>query len=76
MLGSYGVQLEPRRVSVVQDEFPSGMLARGTYNVRSRVTDFDGSIFAGEHSAIAPSDALDLIYGAEWEWLFKIGKEW
>ncbi|KAI0068922.1 E set domain-containing protein [Artomyces pyxidatus] len=58
MLGSYGVQAEPRRVSVVQDEFPSGMLARGTYSVKSRVTDFDGGIFA------------------EWEWLFKIGKEW
>ncbi|KAI0053059.1 4-hydroxybenzoate polyprenyl transferase [Auriscalpium vulgare] len=57
MLGSYGVQAEPRHVSVVQDDFPSGMLARGVYNVKSRVTDFDGGIFA------------------EWDWLFKIGKD-
>lgn len=58
MLGSYGAQPDPRRVSVVQDEFPSGMLARGVYNVRSRVTDIDGEVYA------------------EWDWLFKIGKEW
>jgi len=58
MLGSYGAQAAPRQVSVVHDDFPSGMMARGTYTVKSRVTDFDGAIFA------------------EWEWLFKIGKEW
>ncbi|KAI0320639.1 rho GDP-dissociation inhibitor, partial [Amylostereum chailletii] len=58
MLGSYGAQPEPRRVSVVNDEFPSGMIARGTYSVKSRVTDFDGTVFA------------------EWDWVFKISKEW
>ncbi|EIM88538.1 rho GDP-dissociation inhibitor [Stereum hirsutum FP-91666 SS1] len=58
MLGSYGYQADVRTASVVQDEFPSGMLARGTYNVKSRVTDIDGEVWA------------------EWEWLFKIGKEW
>ncbi|TFY79995.1 hypothetical protein EWM64_g4015 [Hericium alpestre] len=58
MLGSYGVQPAPRQVAVVNDEFPKGMMARGEYNVKSRVQDLDGEIYA------------------EWEWLFKIGKEW
>ena len=49
MLGSYGAQPDPRRVSVVQDEFPSGMLARGVYNVRSRATDIDGEVYAGAY---------------------------
>ncbi|THH05645.1 hypothetical protein EW146_g9850 [Bondarzewia mesenterica] len=57
MLGSYGAQADPRNVTVVQDEFPSGLLARGEYNVKSRVTDIDGEVYA------------------EWEWMFKIGKE-
>src|ERR1700761_4666170 len=47
MLGSYGVQAEPRKVMVVENEFPSGMLARGSYSVKSRVTDFDNGLFAG-----------------------------
>lgn len=47
MLGSYGYQADVRTASVVQDEFPSGMLARGTYNVKSRVTDIDGEVWAG-----------------------------
>lgn len=28
------------------EEAPSGMLARGTYNVRSRVVDDDGTVYA------------------------------
>ncbi|KAI0033784.1 rho GDP-dissociation inhibitor [Vararia minispora EC-137] len=58
MLGSYSAKAEPIRVAVVEDEFPSGMLARSSYTVKSRVQDFDGGIFA------------------EWEWHFKIAKEW
>lgn len=48
MLGSYGFQADVRSALVVQDEFPSGMLARGTYNVKSRVTDIDGEVWAGK----------------------------
>lgn len=52
MLGSYGYQADVRTASVVQDEFPSGMLARGTYNVKSRVTDIDGEVWAGTFFSI------------------------
>jgi len=46
MLGSYSAQAEPRRVSVVEDTFPSGMFVRTSYNVKSRVVDLDGADFA------------------------------
>ena len=47
MLGSYGPKPDVR-VTVVQDEFPSGMLARATYHVKSRVVDFDGVVYGGK----------------------------
>jgi len=61
MLGSYGPH--PKGEAYIKnfdpDESPSGMLARsGTYNVRSRVIDDDGEVYA------------------DWEWAFKITKEW
>ncbi|KAH8106086.1 immunoglobulin E-set [Cristinia sonorae] len=61
MLGSYGVH--PKGEAYVKnfepEESPSGMLARsGTYNVRSRVLDDDGHVYA------------------DWEWSFKLAKEW
>ncbi|KAI0660843.1 rho GDP-dissociation inhibitor [Cubamyces menziesii] len=61
MLGSYGPH--PKGEAYIKnfdpEESPSGMLARsGTYQVRSRVVDDDGEVFA------------------DWEWSFKIGKEW
>jgi Rho GDP-dissociation inhibitor len=79
MLGSYSAQAEPRRVMVVEEEFPSGMLARAQYVVKSRVTDFDGGLFAGEESPLFYSvrrEVIDATRRTEWEWLFKIGKDW
>ncbi|PIL37287.1 hypothetical protein GSI_00980 [Ganoderma sinense ZZ0214-1] len=61
MLGSYGPHPkgEPYSKDFDTEESPSGMMARtGTYNVRSRVFDDDGEVYA------------------DWEWCFKIGKEW
>ncbi|KAJ7667856.1 immunoglobulin E-set [Mycena polygramma] len=61
MLGSYGPQPqgEPYIKNFDTDHSPSGMLARsGTYNVKSRVVDDDGEVYA------------------DWEWSFKLAKEW
>ncbi|KAJ3517559.1 hypothetical protein NLJ89_g426 [Agrocybe chaxingu] len=61
MLGSYGPSPtgEPYAKNFDPEESPSGMLARtGTYNVRSRVVDDDGEVYA------------------DWEWHFKLAKEW
>ncbi|KAG1780139.1 immunoglobulin E-set [Suillus placidus] len=61
MLGSYGPhpQGEPYAKNFEVEESPSGLMARsGTYNVRSRVVDDDGEVYA------------------DWEWSFKLAKEW
>ncbi|KAJ3808791.1 immunoglobulin E-set [Lentinula lateritia] len=61
MLGSYGPSpnSEPYVKNFDPEESPSGMIARsGTYNVRSRVVDDDGEVYA------------------DWEWQFKLAKEW
>lgn len=55
MLGSYGPHPkgEPYIKNFDPEESPSGMLARsGTYNVRSRVVDDDGEVYAGECSLL------------------------
>jgi len=61
MLGSYGPSPtgEPYTKNFEPEESPSGMLARtGTYNVKSRVIDDDGEVYA------------------DWDWSFKLMKEW
>ncbi|KAG2118886.1 immunoglobulin E-set [Suillus discolor] len=59
MLGSYGPQAEPYTKNFDVEESPSGLVARsGSYNVRSRVVDDDGEVYA------------------DWEWSFKLAKEW
>ncbi|KAF8640042.1 hypothetical protein AX17_001284 [Amanita inopinata Kibby_2008] len=61
MLGSYGPSPEgqPYIKNFDPEESPSGMLARyGGYDVRSRVVDDDGEVYA------------------DWEWSFKLAKEW
>ncbi|KAJ6516035.1 immunoglobulin E-set [Mycena sanguinolenta] len=61
MLGSYGPHPkgEPYIKNFDTDHSPSGMLARsGSYNVKSRVVDDDGEVYA------------------DWEWSFKLAKEW
>jgi hypothetical protein len=47
MLGSYSSSPEPRVTEVVSDEFPTGMMARGTYKVRSKVIDLDEHVWLG-----------------------------
>ncbi|KAJ7742461.1 immunoglobulin E-set [Mycena maculata] len=61
MLGSYGPHPkgEAYTKDFATDHSPSGMIARsGTYNVKSRVVDDDGEVYA------------------DWDWSFKLGKEW
>ncbi|KAG6854999.1 hypothetical protein C0991_005928 [Blastosporella zonata] len=61
MLGSYGPhpQGEAYKKNFEPEESPSGLLVRtGSYNVRSRVVDDDGEVYA------------------DWEWSFKLAKEW
>lgn len=53
MLGSYGPHPkgEAYTKNFDPDESPSGLLARsGQYNVRSRVIDDDGEVYAGTYS--------------------------
>ena len=47
MLGSYSADPNPRSTEVISDDFPSGMLARGTYTVTSKVVDLDGQVWLG-----------------------------
>jgi Rho GDP-dissociation inhibitor len=54
MLGSYSADPNPRSTEVISDEFPSGMLARGTYVVRSKVVDLDETVWLG--ASISPID--------------------
>ncbi|KAI9357317.1 immunoglobulin E-set [Zopfochytrium polystomum] len=44
MLGSYGPNAQPYEKKFPLEEAPSGMIARGHYNVRSRFIDDDGHI--------------------------------
>jgi Rho GDP-dissociation inhibitor len=45
MLGSYSADPNPRSTEVISDEFPSGMVARGTYTVTSKVIDLDEQVW-------------------------------
>ena len=47
MLGSYSADPNLRSTEVIRDEFPSGMMARGTYTVTSKVVDIDGAVWLG-----------------------------
>jgi Rho GDP-dissociation inhibitor len=48
MLGSYGAKPDPQRKVVIDDTFPSGILARGVYDVQSKVIDDDKNVWLGE----------------------------
>ena len=52
MIGSYGPHPDgkPYHKDFETEESPSGMLLRGTYDVRSRVVDDDGEVYAGSCS--------------------------
>lgn len=79
MLGSYGPS--PTGEAYTKDfdpeESPSGALARmGSFSVRSRVIDDDGGVYAGmSFDYRKPSEFLTRD-GADWEWAFKLAKEW
>jgi len=45
MLGSYSADPNPRSTEVISDDFPSGMVARGTYTVISKVIDLDNNLW-------------------------------
>ena len=45
MVGSYGPSATPHEKRFPTEESPSGMLARTTYAVRSRIVDDDGNIY-------------------------------
>ena len=42
-LGSYGPAVDPYEKKFLMEEAPSGMLARGHYNVKSRFVDDDNT---------------------------------
>jgi len=58
MVGSYGPSPNSVVKRFVSDKAPSGILARGTYVVRSRVIDDDKTVYI------------------DFEWAFKIAKDW
>jgi Rho GDP-dissociation inhibitor len=80
MLGSYGPSTtgEPYIKNFDPEESPSGMLARsGSYNVRSKVIDDDGEVYAGLLDVVNRMNIARLMYFAlDWEWSFKLAKEW
>lgn len=45
MVGSYGPKTEVQNFVTPVDSAPSGLIARGTYNVKSRFTDDDKNIY-------------------------------
>jgi Rho GDP-dissociation inhibitor len=81
MLGSYGPH--PKGEAYIKtfdtEESPSGMIARsGTYNVRSRVVDDDKNVYAGTLIQNDVKVLLFMLYmnRLDWEWYFKLAKEW
>ena len=61
MLGSYGPSGEAYTKNFDPEESPSGILARsGTYNVKSRVIDDDGEVYAGLFLPIVILPLIDL----------------
>lgn len=80
MLGSYGPRPEAYTKDFDPEESPSGMLARsGSYNVRSRVIDDDGEVYAGALPFtlhVQWPNLNTLSPSLDWEWTFKLAKEW
>lgn len=79
MLGSYGPHPNGEAYSKNFDpeESPSGTIARmGSYSVKSRVVDDDGEIYAGMSPESRKPIAEFLTCWTDWEWYFKLAKEW
>jgi Rho GDP-dissociation inhibitor len=58
MLGSYSADPNPRSTEVISDDFPSGMIARGTYKVISKVVDLDEHVWLGASILTIPEPML------------------
>ena len=58
MLGSYSADPNPRSTEVISDDFPSGMIARGTYKVISKVVDLDEHVWLGASILAIPERML------------------
>ena len=80
MLGSYGPH--PNGEAYIKnfepEESPSGLIARsGSYSVRSRVVDDDGEVYAGLSHTYKEYEHCKLkISLIDWDWSFKLVKEW
>jgi len=77
MLGSYSADPNPRSTEVISDEFPSGLVARSTYTVTSKVIDIDNQVWLGA-SILSLLEYLIRITvnGLDWKWQLKIAKDW
>ena len=49
MIGSYAPNAEAYEKKFIPEQAPTGMIARGTYNVRSRFVDDDGNVHLEWH---------------------------
>jgi hypothetical protein len=79
MLGSYSADPNPRSTEVISDVFPSGMLARATYNVTSKVVDIDGQVWLGAsilRIARMARQNNEWSNGLDCKWQLKIAKDW
>jgi Rho GDP-dissociation inhibitor len=80
MLGSFGpnTNKEPYTKNFEPEETPSGMLARsGQYHVRSQVIDDDKNVYAGMFQGNDfRSQQANARRISDFEWWFKIAKEW
>lgn len=78
MLGSYSADPNPRSSEVISDDFPSGMVARGTYTVTSKVIDLDNHVWLGASifSIVKITDQNNKQWYLDWKWQLKIAKDW
>ncbi len=77
MLGSYSADPNPRSTEVISDDFPSGMVARGTYTVVSKVVDLDEKVWLGGSICYLPESPIRIMGDRpDWKWQLKIAKDW
>jgi RHO protein GDP dissociation inhibitor len=76
MLGSYSADPEPRNTEVISDDFPSGLVARSTYTVTSKVVDLDNSVWLGASILSFARITYRTVNGLDYKWQLKIAKDW
>lgn len=77
MVGSYAPKSELQSYTTPVEEMPSGMLARGTYNVKSLFTDGKLRFYESKchlQYLFLPTD--DQNEHLKWEWTFELRKDW